>query len=709
MISIPRPGDYTSCRSVNNMSQTHHLAAILFTDIEGYTAMMQKDEELGITAIRSHNLAVQACAKIHGGTVANFYGDGCLVVFDSATDALQCAINIQHELSITTKIPVRIGLHLGEIFYEEGKVIGDGVNVASRVQSLGIGHSILLSSAFYNNIKNHPEFNTVPMGQFHFKNVNEPMEVFALANDGLRVPKKQQMHGKLKENKNFLTPKNISLILVPFVLLAIIFTMFKGLSDKTGTVNVEKSIAVLSFTDMSTNHDQEHLSDGIAEEILNRLCKFNELKVVARTSSFSFKNKNEDIKTIGRKLNVANILEGSVRINENKIIISVRLTNTENGFTLLSESYADDLQNIFALQSTIAVDIAEKIEAKLSPREKQLLSRKQINPKAYETYLKGRSQFNNGPLNIPGDMFRAKKYFEAAISLDRTFAEAHAYLALTNYNLADWALPAGEIAKIEIALDSAKLLASKALTLDSLNSGAHLAMGSYYFHQFDWIAAENEKRKAVALNPGGTEEKFILASFLGLFGQAEEAIRLDEEAMKLDPLDIDNKIWLARDLYRARKFDECIRQCNQVLQEMPNSSGAYQLLAISYSGKKQFQETGKAWAQMLELNGDKKIAEFYRTLDYMTATRRTLEYFNDSMPKEVLPLLMMSMLYAQLEDMDNTFKFLNLMVEKHIPQISFLSQHQFDFIRNDPRYFALYEKAGFKAYDDYKMRHKSTF
>lgn len=517
-----------------------------------------------------------------------------------------------------------------------------------------------------------------------------------------------------EQKTNTATYKRLNIIIILTLVIAITITVFDPKSSNNTLVNdrvnlaENNSIAVLPFLDMSPNKDQDYLSYGIAEDILNRLCKFKELRVAAATSSFSFKNKNEDIKTIGEKLDVRNILEGSVRKNDTNIIITVRLTNSESGFTLLSETYTDNLENMVGLQSNIAITIAKIIESKLSNRGEQLLKSTKINPLAFESYLKGKSQFMNGPLNmLPGEIYRPKNYFESAIKLDSTFAEAHAYLALTYFNLADWVLPKSEKTKIAIALDSAALLAKRAIFLDSLNSGAHLAMGSYYFHQFNWVEAEKEKRKAVALNPGGSEEKFTLASFLVQFGQPEEALKLGREAMRLDPLDVRSKIKYARDLYVARRFDEGIQICLEVLNENPNSSAAYQFLYHNYTAKKQYKEAAMAMAKSHELIGETLMAKFYENSDFKTATRKIIQYIIDSNPPEFRSALLMAFYYAELEDKDNTFKYLNLMIENREPQISFICQPRYDFLRDDPRYLELYEKAGFKAYDVYKLRENS--
>jgi len=181
------------------MHQNRQLAAILFTDIVGYTAMMQQDEQIAV-AVNKHYVSVlkQATLK-YGGEILNDYGDGSLCTFTSATQAVNCAVEMQQALQTAPKVPLRIGLHVGEIFFEDGKVFGDGVNVASSIQSLGIANSILFSSEINSKLKNQQEFKNISIGWFEFKNVDEPMEIFGLANDGLVVPRKEDMSGKLKE------------------------------------------------------------------------------------------------------------------------------------------------------------------------------------------------------------------------------------------------------------------------------------------------------------------------------------------------------------------------------------------------------------------------------------------------------------------------------------------------------------------------------
>ena len=179
--------------------QKRQLAAILFTDMVGYTAMMQQDEQNAVLITKRYVTVLKQSVSAHGGEILNDYGDGSLCTFSSATQAVKCAMEMQQQLQTVQKVPLRIGLHIGELFIEGDKIFGDGVNIASRIQSLGVANSILFSSEINSKLKNQQEFKTVSLGRFHFKNVDEPMEVFALANEGFIVPDKKKIEGKLHE------------------------------------------------------------------------------------------------------------------------------------------------------------------------------------------------------------------------------------------------------------------------------------------------------------------------------------------------------------------------------------------------------------------------------------------------------------------------------------------------------------------------------
>jgi len=217
-------------------NQQRHLAAILFTDIVGYTAMMQKDEQKAVSLIKKHRAVIEKSVSDHKGNIIEYFGDGSLSIFSSVTEAMHCALEVQQQLRDEPKVPLRIGLHIGEILLEDGKVMGDGVNLASRIQSLGQAGSILFSKEIFDKIRNHNEFIPEYLGRFELKNVDEPMEIYALANEGLTIPKKEEMTGRLKQ---FELPKRFSprtkwIIITAGVLLLAFSAIFILAYSKTG-------------------------------------------------------------------------------------------------------------------------------------------------------------------------------------------------------------------------------------------------------------------------------------------------------------------------------------------------------------------------------------------------------------------------------------------------------------------------------------------
>src|SRR5688572_16414956 len=236
------------------MSTTRQLAAIMFTDIVGYTAMMQQNEQKAVAIIRHYNSALEKWVTHFNGQVLNYYGDGSLCIFPSATDAVNCSLALQKDLKTEPVVPLRIGLHIGEVFFEEAKALGDGVNVASRVQSLGQENTILISGEVHDKIKNNAAVTATSLGHFDFKNVGKSMEVFALTNEGLFVPQRKKMQGKLKKKNQ--QKRNIITALSLLIIAVAIFFIYKNPFNKSDKIP-HKSIAVLPFADMSAAKDQE--------------------------------------------------------------------------------------------------------------------------------------------------------------------------------------------------------------------------------------------------------------------------------------------------------------------------------------------------------------------------------------------------------------------------------------------------------------------
>src|SRR5436190_6747981 len=299
------------------------LAAILFADMTGYTALMQNNEHLARQKRKRFREVLEADVENHEGKILQNYGDGTLSIFNSAINSVNCAISIQQQLQLEPKVELRIGIHTGDVAMEEGSVFGDGVNLASRIESMAVPGGIFISEKVYDEIKNHENIKTRDLGFVELKNVKQPVHLFAIANNGIVVPSRDELKGKTKQPNN--------------------------------------RLAVLPFVNMSADPENEYFSDGITEELLNALTKVDGLQVTSRTSAFAFKGKQTDIRDIAIQLNVDRILEGSVRKSGNRVRITAQLINATDGYHIWSESYDRNLTDIFEVQDEISGIIASKL------------------------------------------------------------------------------------------------------------------------------------------------------------------------------------------------------------------------------------------------------------------------------------------------------------------------------------------------------------
>ncbi|MEZ4955032.1 MAG: adenylate/guanylate cyclase domain-containing protein [Saprospiraceae bacterium] len=516
------------------------LAAILFADIAGYTAIMQKDEATARQMLDKFHFAINTKVESHGGRVVNNYGDGCLCTFGSAVAAVQCAKELQEEFQLLPKVPVRIGLHSGDVFFEKDNVYGDSVNIASRIESLGVPGAVLFSKRIKKHIANQPAFKVELIGEFDFKNVEEPMEVFALANEGFIIPKREEMQGKIKTKNQ----KNIKWQIPTLIIFLLALAGFYWWSNKENTIamgNEIPSIAVLPFDDMSENKDQEYFADGIAEEILNTLSKLKELKVAGRTSSFSFKNKEATIAEIGKALNVNHVLEGSVRKQGEKIRITAQLIKVDDGFHVWSEKYDRDFDDIFAIQDELAQSIGTILLNKLAPEQiEKLKSNLPQNSQAYDLFLRGKhihwNVYRSGGAKQK-DFEKSERLFLEAIALDSTYALAHAGLAdlydtYVGFNLSN----NGDTLEIRKYTELSKKASDLAFHLNPELSYVNTVRGYVYSTQENYREAFKSFLKGYQLSPNNPDAIFSLQYFYRNIGLLYDAIQVGNKLKEIDPL-----------------------------------------------------------------------------------------------------------------------------------------------------------------------------
>ncbi len=493
----------------------HQLAAILFADIVGYSAMMQEDEHSAVEKVNHFREVIEIIAGELDGKIIQYYGDGCLVLFNSSTDAAEFGKLLQADLSEDPKVPVRIGIHMGDVLLHHNNVFGDVVNIAARIQALAPIGGVYVSEMVYRNIVNKQGMDCRFIKEAKLKNIKEPVRIYEL-----------------------LTPNSL-----PFL---------EEEQAEPVKVKSRTSLAVLPFFNMSNDQDQEYFSDGLTEDIITQLSKIKAFKVVSRTSVMQYKKNPKSIKEIGRELGVSGILEGSVQRMNDKVRITAQLIDAATDEHLWAESYDRNVSDIFSIQREVAMAIAEVLNATLSIKETQRLDQTPTaNLDAYDLYLRAKFLVEN---RNKEDLMAARNLFQEAVAKDDNFTNAYSGLAVT-YLLASYRGYEDPVRMLWLA----KQQIDTALTLDPLSGETQASLGYWYHQKFDWHAAEITYRRAIELNSNQSNVYLWLAILLEGKGEEDEALKVYDKGSSVNPgweYLIKNKI---RCLVNAGKLDEAIQ------------------------------------------------------------------------------------------------------------------------------------------------------
>src|SRR6476646_10759646 len=425
------------------------LAAIMFTDMVGYSALAQRDDKLALELLEEHRQLLREIFPRFNGTEIKTIGDAFLIEFQSALEAAQCAIEIQrtlakrnHDVTADRRIELKIGIHIGDVVHRGGDVYGDGVNIASRIEQLAGAGGICVSMDVERQIRNALEARFEKLAPTELKNISVAMDLFRIV---LPWEQESEVRGQKSEiRKSSVIPKGRRFALIGgLVLLLIIgigwwWTSGPRKNRETASTTIataqthnilEKSIAVLPFENLSDDKSNAYFAEGIQDEILTRLAKIASLKVISRTSTQKYKSAPDNLREVSQQLGVANLLEGSVQKAGNAVHINVQLIKAATDEHSWAESYDRELQNIFGVEAEVAGKIAEALDAKLSGAEEKALAVKPTsNVAAYEAYLHGRS-IEATRFDIPGEQQVASDYARA-VQLDPNFALAWARLAI---------------------------------------------------------------------------------------------------------------------------------------------------------------------------------------------------------------------------------------------------------------------------------------
>ncbi len=532
------------------MPENRQLAIILFADIEGYTSIMQKDEQMASTQLRRFHEELESKIKNHDGRIVNFYGDGALCIFQNPIKAVHAAMELQQSFQVSPTIPVRIGLHSGSVVLEGDKVFGDSINIASRIESMGTPGAILLSKKIRDEIKNQAEFKFTSLGNFEFKNVDEPLELYALANAGFTIPKRDQMEGKLKSTQHTtrFQSNRIKYALAGAGLIA--FVIFCGVLIKNyrkasdSNVHGIQSIAVLPFRNLSADRSQDFFAEGMVEMIQSKLSEVQSLKIISMTSTRDYRDHRKPIKIIAQELKVNNILEGSVLRDENKVRIIVKLINTMTNEQLWTQTFEKDLTDIFAIQSSISQSVVTALKTKLSGSEFNKLAKVHSgDPAAYDLYLSG-LEFQRYARFDTLKNYLALSKFQQSIRLDPNFDPAFVSLANCWYNRRRFGCS-------EPCRDSATYYADIALNLNPDNADALVLKGQIAWDRIDYLKAKQYFEQALEIAPNNSDAMNYLANYFLLeTDEVDKALALFVEALSRDPRNdgVDENMQLYRNL-----------------------------------------------------------------------------------------------------------------------------------------------------------------
>ena len=453
-----------------------------------------------------------------------------------------------------------------------------------------------------------------------------------------------------------------------------------------------QSIVVLPFTNMSSDPENEFFADGITEEIINALAQIEDVRVVARTSAFSFKGKHVDLRTVGERLNVTTVLQGSVRKSGNRIRIMAQLINVGDGYHLWSERYDRELQDIFEVQDEIARTIADRLKVTLGG-QKPLVRAVTKNLEAYQLYLKGRFHWTK---RTPDGSRKAIEYFHEAIEKDPAYALAYTGLA-DAYNEASFlnVFPPKEV------MPKAKAAAAKALEIDDGLAEAHVSLAYASFtYDRDWTVAGRHFEQALAANPSYVRSHASYPLFLGSLGRFEESVAAAKRALDLDPASPAGSHFLAVQFYLSRQFDQAIQECHKTLEMDPNYAIAYALLGQAYSGKGLYREALPDLDQYLALSrGSASSLELsgyaHAQLGERNEALRMVDELRELAKRSFVSSFSFALVYAGLEDRDQAFMWLEKACEERFNRLAYVKVEAFwDPLRSDPRFAELLRRIG---------------
>jgi TolB-like protein/class 3 adenylate cyclase/Flp pilus assembly protein TadD len=678
------------------------IAHVLFIDIVGYSKLSINDQRAAIDELTQavRNSEQFQNAEAGARLIKIPIGDGmALVFYKSPEEPVKCALEISRALKEHPKIQLRMGVHSGPVsgvidVNGQANLAGAGLNIAQRVMDCADAGHILVSKRVADDLGEYEHWRPLlhDLGECEVKHGMRVSIVNLHADEvgNPQLPKKFQALKKHRTRMRWAATTAALLALAAIVAGIAMFSRNRGRSTLSAP---EKSIAVLPFENRSEDKANAYFADGIQDEILTRLSKIADLKVISRTSTQHYKSAPENLPEIARQLGVAHIVEGSVQKSGDAVRVNVQLIKAANDSHLWADTFDRKLTDVFAVESEIAKSIADTLKAKLTGSEEHAISaRPTENTKAHQFYLKGRYFWNKrtGP-----DLQTAIDYFKQAIEQDSNYALAYAGLA-DSYVL----LPYFGAGTLQQSIPPAKAAAQKSLELDPTLAEPHSTLGEILNYDFDFSQSKKEFERAIALDPNdATAHQWFGNGPLIVTGEFDRAIAEGKRAVELDPLSLVINTDLAASYIMARRYPEAIEQLNKILAMDPRFYYARWTFGLALQCNGQLPEAIAQYKKAAELTDDPLVlawlAQGYAKAGQRDEALKLLAQMEQLATKRYVGAWSFAIVHLALGEKGKAIDDLErAYLERSDPYITFIKVGPlFDPLRGDPRFQALLAKA----------------
>jgi len=637
--------------------ERRRLAAVVFTDIVGYSTFSERNEALAMRLLDAHNSLVRRVMEGHGGREVKTIGDSFLLEFPSALEAVRFAVEAQDEFGRSAReepsgetISVRIGVHVGDVIDRDGDLFGDAVNIASRIVEVAQGGQVCISGNVYDQVRNKVRVGMEPLPSQRLRGIESKVDLFLLV---------QQAEDPVE-------------------------------GPATAPAN---RIAVLPFANISPDPNDGYFAEGLTEELISQLSAVQGLRVIARTSVERYKAVPKNARQIGAELRVSHLLEGSVRKAGNRIRITAHLVDAESQEEVWSDRYEKDLVDVFSIQSDIASRVAESLKVRLVGAERERMQSKETESvAAYIAYLKGRSLLRQG---TERSAHLAREQFELAIKADEGYAKAYAGMADTMVLLGDYLF-----SPVPKALAEANKYVRKALSLDPDLAEARVSLGSLLMYDYRFDDAEKELRKAVESNPSYPTGHFWYAICLNCFGRREQAVQQTLIAEELDPLSSSVALTAFYRLITTGRFEEAKKRISK-LEEIDRESPLVDEAKMVYSFQRRDWEAALViLRKMIERDPadpylDMDLAYIYAVTGRRDEATKLVEKLKEVPEDQRVRGQLLALVFVGLGEVDSALEWIAYGISKKEFFISWIrADPLFERVRKDARFGELLKSVG---------------